>query len=447
MATGRVAHRCSSCGTPSATWVGRCPSCDEWGTVVAGAPKAQGRAAPLGAAVALRAEVDEAQPACRATGVGELDRVLGGGLVADSVTLVGGEPGVGKSTLILQAVAGLAERGARVLYVSAEESVAQVRGRAHRLGLAGDGVSVVADRSVDDIVGQIDAVDAEVVVVDSIQTVHHPAHPSVPGSPVQVRECAQALVTEAKRRPVTVVLVGHVTKDGSLAGPRHLEHVVDTVVSVEGDRHHGLRLVRAVKHRFGTTAELGVLEMTGQGLVGVSDPSALFLADRRRGVTGSVVAPVLDGRRPLLVEVQALVAPSTLAQPRRTAQGLDGGRLSLLLAVLARRAGVRVGDADVYAAVAGGAKVAEPAVDLAVALAVVSSQLDAVAPDDAVAIGEIGLGGEIRGVAQVEQRLVEAQRHGFGRALVPPSAPDGPPGFAVTRVATLGEALAAAGWG
>ena len=388
------------------------------------------------------ADVDLDRGGPRPTGLGELDRVLGGGLVNGSVTLVGGEPGIGKSTLLLQTLAAMAAGGHRALLVTAEESARQVRLRAERLDALVPGLHLVAESVLPAIVGHLADLSPEVVVVDSIQTIFDPELGSVPGSVTQVRECAQRLVAAAKELGVSVVLVGHVTKDGSLAGPRVLEHVVDTVLSFEGDRHHALRLLRAVKHRFGSSEELGLFEMGERGLVGVPDASGLLLTDRRCGVPGSVVAPTMDGHRPLLVEIQALVSPSTLAQPRRSAQGLDHGRLTLLLAVLARRVGLGAfGESDVYASAVGGVRVAEPGADLALALALVSSLADQPLPADLVALGEVGLGGELRQAVQMPRRLAEAARLGFRRAVVPASSPDAPPGLALLRAGTLAEAI------
>jgi DNA repair protein RadA/Sms len=429
-------------------WQGRCTECGEWGSIeeehadpavgqlgVLGADQPAAPARPLGA---VRPEA-----ARHATGLGELDRVLGGGLVRGSVTLLGGEPGIGKSTLLVQALAGLAARGATCLLVSAEESPEQVHLRAARVGALHDRLLITGDPALARIVGHVDAVRPDVLAVDSIQTIHHPEVAGVAGSLTQVRECATALVRLSKERDVATVLVGHVTKDGSLAGPRSLEHVVDTVVSFEGDRHHGLRMLRALKHRFGSTHELGLFEMTAAGLAGLEDPSRLFLADRRPGGCGSVVAPVMESGRPLLVEVQALVSPTQAPMPRRAAQALDGARLGMLLAVLARHAGVDCASADVWASVAGGVRVSEPATDLAVAVAVASAAHDLAVPDGTVVVGEVGLGGEVRQVPQIERRIAEAARLGFTDAVVPPTTPD-VPGSRLQRVATLEEALAVA---
>jgi DNA repair protein RadA/Sms len=390
-------------------------------------------------------EVDMAEWTTRSTGVGELDRVLCGGLVPGSVTLLGGEPGVGKSTLLTQAAAAMATAGSRVLYVTAEESNQQVRLRAERLGAVAPRLWLAAETNLPQIVGHLDAVRPDVVIVDSIQTVHDPAAGSAPGSVVQVRDCAHRLVREAKDRGVAVVLVGHVTKEGALAGPRVLEHVVDTVLSFEGDHHHALRLVRAVKHRFGSTNDVGIFEMSDRGLVPVPDASALFLADRRPGVPGSAVVPVLDGHRPLLVEVQALTTATNAPLARRSAQGLESGRLAFLLAVLERHARVPLAKQDVFALAVGGARVAEPGADLAIALAVVSSFTDVALADDIVACAEVGLGGELRQVGQTPRRLTEAARFGFQRVLLSPSAPEPPRGLAAVRATTISEAITMAG--
>ncbi|CAN5735626.1 DNA repair protein RadA [soil metagenome] len=388
------------------------------------------------------AEVDLDRCGPQSTGLSELDRVLGGGLVPGSVTLLGGEPGIGKSTLLLQALATMAAAGSTALLVTAEESARQVRLRAERLDALVPGLHLVAESVLPAILGHLGDLRPEVVVVDSIQTIFDPELGSVPGSVTQVRECAHRLVVAAKELEVSVVLVGHVTKEGSLAGPRVLEHVVDTVLSFEGDRHHALRLLRAVKHRFGSSEELGLFEMGEQGLAGVPDASGLLLTDRRCGVPGSVVVPTMDGHRPLLVEIQALVSPTNLPQPRRSAQGLDHGRLTLLLAVLARRVGLGAfATSDVYASAVGGVRVAEPGADLALALALVSALADRLLPADLVAVGEVGLGGELRQAAQMSRRLAEAARLGFRRAVVPASAPDAPTGLTLVRATTLAEAV------
>ena len=352
---------------------------------------------------------------------------------------------MGKSTLILQLAAARAQASSRVLLVSAEESASQVRLRAGRLGAVHDDLWLGDDRAVEGIVSQLDRLQPALLIVDSIQTVHLAADEGAPGSLSQVRACAHRLVVEAKNRGLAIVLVGHLTKDGSLAGPRTLEHVVDTVVELAGDRHHTLRLLRVVKHRFGPTDEIGLFEMGGDGLRSVDDPSRVFLADRALGVAGSVVLPAMEGHRPLLVEIQALVVRATTPHPRRSPQGLDVRRLSLLLAVLERRTEVDLGALDVYATVVGGVQVTEPAADLPLALALVSATTGRQLASDTVAAGEVGLGGEVRQVVGIERRLNEAHRLGFRRAIVPATTPEVAVGLDVVRVSTVAEAVAVAG--
>jgi DNA repair protein RadA/Sms len=445
----RVIYRCTSCAAVAPKWAGQCASCGEWNTFVEDLEQSPDRGgggslaglAPATPAVRI-ADISTATSQPRPTTIDELDRVLGGGLVPGSVTLLGGEPGIGKSTLLLQVLA--AHRG-RTLYVTAEESAQQVKLRAERLDALSPDLWLLAETALPHILAAITEIRPELVVIDSVQTVSDPDLASAPGSVVQVRECAHRLVQEAKRTGVSVVLVGHVTKDGGLAGPRVLEHVVDTVLSFEGERHHALRLLRAVKHRFGPTSELGLFEMVERGLVGVPDASGMFLSDRRPGNAGSVVVPTLEGQRPLLVEMQALVISSPLPQPRRSAQGFDQGRLSLLLAVLERRAGIAVSGHDVYASVLGGVRLSDPGADLAVCLAVASARFDRPLPTDLVVCGEIGLGGELRQVAQTTRRLAEAARLGFERAIVPASAPNGVAGIRLERAETLSDAIRIAG--
>ncbi len=449
MAKLRVVYRCTECGATEPKWGGRCNACGAWNTLSEELDAPGGRS-PAGFALAPATtptrigEVSTASAGPRPTGVGELDRVLGGGLVPGSVTLVGGEPGVGKSTLLLQV---LSSWPGRALYVTAEESAQQVRMRADRLEAVRDDLWLLAEMSLPRIIAALDDLKPELLVVDSIQTIADPEVASAPGTVVQVRECAHRLVQEAKRRGVAVVLVGHVTKEGGLAGPRVLEHVVDTVLTFEGDRHHALRLLRAVKHRYGPTEELGLFEMRESGLAGVPDASRMFLADRHAGIAGSIVVPTMEGHRPVLVELQALVTGSNLPQPRRSAQGLDQGRLSMLLAVLEQRADVSLAKSDVFTSVVGGIRLNEPGADLAVCLAVASAYLNRPLPEGLVACGEIGLGGEVRQVGHTPRRLAEAARLGQTTVLCPPSAPNGVTGIAVRRVATLSEALAAAGLG
>jgi DNA repair protein RadA/Sms len=458
MAKVRTVHRCTECGTGAPRWAGRCTGCGAWNTLVEEiepvrasplATAAGGRLARGGVLVADEPvsilEVDAAEWAAQPTGIGELDRVLGGGLVPGSVTLVGGEPGIGKSTLLLQALASLAAAGSKALLVSAEESKQQVRLRAERLGALHPRILLLGETDLANIVAAVERTEPDVLVVDSIQTIFDPTLESAPGSVAQVRECAHHLVQLAKQRAMATLLVGHVTKDGALAGPRVLEHVVDTVLAFEGDRHHALRLLRAAKHRFGSTEELGLFEMTEAGLAGVPDPSGLFLGDRSIHVPGSVVVPAMEGHRPLLVEVQALVAPSNNPMPRRSAQGLDQGRLALLLAVLERRVGLGFAGADVYASAVGGVRINEPGADLAVALALASALTGVSLKPTLVACGEVGLGGELRQVAHTQRRLAEAARLGFDEAIVPTSAPASPPGMRLRRVSSLAEAIDEAG--
>jgi DNA repair protein RadA/Sms len=445
MAKARTVFRCPDCGASAPKWVGQCPGCEAWGSLVeeldapleavaVGLVPSSGPPVPIG-------DVDPTEFNPRPTGVGELDRVLGGGLVPGSVTLLGGEPGIGKSTVLLQAAAEVAASGRTVLYLSGEESPQQVRLRAERLGALHPLLFLAAETAVPHVLGAIAQVEPDLVVVDSVQTLSLPELSSAPGSVAQVRECSHRLVQETKRRGCATVLVGHVTKEGNLAGPRVLEHVVDTVLAFEGDRHHALRLLRVVKHRFGSTQELGLFEMTEHGLRGVPDPSGLFLADRRIGVPGSVVVPTIEGARPILVELQALVADSSLPSPRRSAQGIDSGRLSMVLAVVERRVGLPLAKLDVFALAVGGVRVVEPGADLALALAVASALRGQPVPPDLVACGEIGLGGELRQVAHTPRRLAEAARLGFKRAVVPFSAPQEVEGIHLIRVGTLTDAI------
>jgi DNA repair protein RadA/Sms len=383
---------------------------------------------------------DEARP--MPTGVVEVDRVLGGGFVSGSVTLVFGPPGVGKSTLLFQVLASVAATGAEVLLASAEESLSQVSGRASRIGAVPENLLALAGPDVAAIEAAIVRHHPALVVVDSIQTVSDDELPGSAGSLAQVRACVDRLTRLAKSTGVPVVLVGHVTKDGDMAGPRAIEHLVDTVLSFDGDRHHSLRVLTAVKHRFGPAGEVGIFEMRDDGLRAVPDPGPMLLGDRMAGIPGSVVVPVLQGRRPLLVEVQALLGPSAGGTRPRTL-GIDAARVTLLLAVLSRRTEVVVGVAEVFVAAVGGISITEPAVDLGVALAVASAAEAKVVPSDLVVFGELGLAGEVRMVPGADRRLAEARRAGFTRALVPPSTPADafPPGMDVVPVRTLGEAL------
>jgi len=446
---------CQACGDSFLRWEGQCRSCSAWNTLVETLvreprPAAHHRVAPpAGSGPVSLADLSVADVARIPVGMGELDRVLGGGLVPGSLVLVGGEPGIGKSTLLLQAAAGLSIRG-RVLYATGEESAAQVRLRAVRLelldGVAGSAVTVYAESSVEQVLEAARAARPLALIVDSIQTATVDELQGPAGSVGQVREAALRYMELAKGDGIAVLLVGHVTKEGSLAGPKTLEHIVDAVLSVEGDRSGGLRLVRATKNRFGSTEEVGVLEMDEGGLREVPDPARAFLVEHDIAAPGSVVGATLEGSRALLVEVQALVAPTGYGTPRRTAIGLDPGRLALLVAVLARRAGIGLGSHDVYANLAGGLAADDPGLDLAVAIALASTFRDRPVAAGTVAVGEIGLLGELRPVAGLERRLREAARLGFTQALVPPGRGAVPviPGIAVVTVRTVRDALEAA---
>ena len=420
---------CLSCAATAPKWFGRCETCGEWNTAeeekITAGPGVLGKApaskTQAGQRIAFVGLGGTAAPPPRAsTGIAELDRVLGGGLVAASAVLVGGDPGIGKSTLLLQAAAALARTGRRVLYVSGEESIEQVRLRARRLGVSDTSIELAAAVNVRDIAASLEqAKDATLVVIDSIQTMWLDTIESAPGTVSQVRACSFELIRLAKTAAFALVLVGHVTKDGALAGPRVLEHMVDAVLYFEGDRGHQFRILRAVKNRFGATDEIGVFEMTEQGLAEVANPSALFLAERRGNIAGSAVFAGLEGTRPVLVEVQALLAPNPAGSPRRSVIGWDGGRLGMLLAVLETRAGVRLNQMDVYLNIAGGLRVSEPAADLAVAAAIASACFDKPTSPGMVYFGEVGLSGEIRQVAQAEARLKEAAKLGFAEAALP----------------------------
>jgi DNA repair protein RadA/Sms len=449
VAKARSVYACTECGTRTPRWLGRCPACGSWSSLVEEpeASPARGRsgAAALEAAagpVPLREVAASARPRLP-TGIEELDRVLGGGLVPGAAILLGGEPGIGKSTLALQVAAAIADR-APVLYASGEESPEQIRLRASRLPALPEGLLVLAATRVETVVDAWLRAHPALVLADSIQTLECDRVESAAGSVAQVRESAADLVAQAKASGAVLLLVGHVTKEGLLAGPRVLEHLVDVVLAFEGDRGHPFRVLRATKNRYGSTLEVGVFSMGERGLEPVANPSELFLAERRAETPGSCVAALLEGSRPLLLEVQGLVAPAGYGTARRTAIGFDDGRLALLLAVLARRGGVDALGHDVYLNVTGGLRVGEPAADLAVVLAVASSRLDVPIPADAVAIGEVGLGGEVRRVPRVDARVGEAARLGFGRALVPHGSDVArpAPGMQLVPVADVAEAVA-----
>lgn len=433
---------CEGCGAVALKWQGRCPSCGSWNTLAEMGGK--GKALADFPAPRPLASVDTSERDPWATGIDELDRVLAGGVVAGSVSLLYGEPGIGKSTLALQAAASAGSCGKAVLYVAAEESAAQVSRRAARLAVPVDRCQIVATTDLAAAIGAAASVGPDFLVVDSVQALSDSNLSSPAGTPAQVAACAGTIARLAKEDGPATVLVGHVTKDGDLAGPRSLEHLVDTVLSFEGDRHHALRSLVATKHRFGPAGEVGMFEMGTCGLRTLSDPSVLLLSDRRPGAPGSAAFPHAEGRRPLLLELQALHAASRGAAPRRVAQGLPASRLALLVAVLEKEIGPELSGGDVFVSTVGGVKVSEPAADLALCLALASSFAAAAIDEETVVFGEVGLAGEVRTVPGAVRRLEEAARIGFSRAIVPVSTPE-VPGVLLERVSSLAEALAAAG--
>lgn len=445
MARERSPYRCTECGQTSAKWVGRCPECQTWGSVSEAARPVAVRtgAGPVSAAAVPIGEVDATAAAAHPTGVEELDRVLGGGLVRGAVLLLAGEPGVGKSTLLLAAAASVAAAGRRVLLVTGEESAAQVKLRAARVGALAPQLFLAAETDLAAVLSHIEAVRPDLLVIDSVQSMASAEVEGGVGGVSQVREVAAALIRLAKDCGLTTILVGHVTKDGGIAGPRVLEHLVDVVLHFEGDRGSRLRLLRAVKNRYGPADEVGCFDLDSGGIVGLVDPSGLFLSRHGQPVAGTCVTVTVEGRRALVAEVQALVAPSPLAVPRRATSGLDSARLAMLLAVLERRAGVGLSRSDVYAATVGGVRLSEPGVDLSVAVAIASSAGDRICPPGLVCIGEVGLAGEIRPTPGIEHRLAEAARLGFSAALVPAGGrPNHPAPLDVVEVSDLRAALA-----
>jgi DNA repair protein RadA/Sms len=447
MAKPQRSYVCQACGAISPRWAGKCAACGEWNSLAeeaAAPPRAVGLAgAGKARAVTLESlKAETPDPPRFATGIAELDRVCGDGLVPGSALLVGGDPGIGKSTLLLQAAARVAQAGGRVVYLSGEEGAAQVRLRAQRLGVADAPVALGAETSLSSIVATLGrGAAADLVIVDSIQTLWSDEIESAPGTVSQVRSCAASLVRLAKQTGSSIVLVGHVTKDGQIAGPKVVEHMVDTVLYFEGDRSHQFRILRAVKNRFGPTDEIGVFEMRGDGLREVANPSELFLGERGGDTPGAAVFAGMEGTRPVLVEIQALVAPSTFGTPRRATVGFDQGRLSMLLAVLEARCGVSMGGHDVYLNVAGGYRISEPAADLAAAAALVSALSGTPQPQGAIFFGEVSLSGAIRGVGQPAARLKEAARLGFTSASAPVASDldGGPAGISVARLGHLSE--------
>ena len=445
MARDGAVYVCQSCGAVQSKWAGQCPACSAWNTLV---EEIQTRA-PGGLAPARGTrsrglnfqglEDETPAPPRISTGVEEFDRVCGGGVVPGSAILLGGDPGVGKSTLLLQVAANAARRGVRCAYISGEEAVEQVRGRAQRMGLADASVKLAAETSLRDILDSLKREKFDLVVIDSIQTMWSDSHEAAPGSVTQVRAAAGELVRLAKKQSVAMVLVGHVTKDGSIAGPRVVEHMVDAVLTFEGERGYPFRILRGAKNRFGATDEIGVFEMGDSGLREVRNPSALFLDTSGERAAGAAVFAGIEGSRPVLVEFQALVAPSAYGTPRRAVVGWDSGRLAMVLAVLEARCGLALGDRDVYLNVAGGLRVTEPAADLAAAAALASSALDVALPQDCVVFGEIGLSGDIRPVSRMESRMKEAAKLGFRRALGPADLDGG--ALKATGFVRLAEAI------
>lgn len=445
----RSAYQCQECGWTAAKWVGRCGECQAWGTVAEASPGGRMAAtsrtvarADLPVPAASIGEVDATPATARPTGVAEFDRVFGGGLVRGSVALVAGEPGVGKSTLLLDIAARAARAGARVLYATAEESAAQVRLRADRIGAIAPSLYLVAETDLAAVLGHLAASPFDLVVVDSVQTVTSGEVDGGPGSVSQVREVASCLIHAARAQGSSTLLVGHVTKDGSIAGPRVLEHLVDVVAQFEGERHGRLRLLRATKNRFGPTDEVGCFEVTRHGVGGLADPSGLFVSGAGAGVPGTALTVTLDGRRPMICEVQALLTRSS-GPSRRTTSGVDAARVAMLMAVLQRHVAVRLHDHDCYVSTVGGARVAEPASDLAITMAMAGSAADLVLPPDTLIVGEVGLTGEVRPVPGLLRRLAEGARLGLSKAVVPAGCLDGPPpdGVRVQEVSDVTDAV------
>ena len=426
MAKSKTVYICSECGYETPRWLGKCPECESWNTLIeqesasVRAEEKKLKRAPGSDAEAMRVDkIPDQAMERRTSGIAELDRVLGGGVVDGSLVLVGGDPGIGKSTLLTQLCANMGRDGARVLYVSGEESARQIKMRANRLGVDNSGFYVLSENDMNTVEKRMLELSPMVMVVDSIQTMYRPEMASAPGSVSQVRECASMLMRVAKLSGCSIFLVGHVTKEGAIAGPRVLEHMVDAVLYFEGDRQHQYRLLRAVKNRFGSVNELGMFEMSEKGMIEVENASEALLSERAHDASGAVVMCAMEGSRPLLTDVQALVATTVFGNPRRMASGVDQGRLALLLAVLEKRAGLRMYDQDVYINIAGGMSLTEPAADLALCMAVASSHKNRAISGDWAVMGEVGLAGEVRAIAQVERRVAECVRLGFNRILLP----------------------------
>jgi DNA repair protein RadA/Sms len=449
MAKTKTHFVCQSCGYQMPKWLGRCPGCQEWNTFVEERiiEEKQPERDLLGlesSAIPVPLNEIKGEGKERLTiGMGEFDRVLGGGIVHGSLVLVGGDPGIGKSTLLLQAMNQLAASGAKVLYVSGEESLQQTKMRANRLGVASAQLFVVSETSLEKILQDIQSLRPSAVVVDSIQTIYSSDLPSTPGSIGQVREASSRLLYLAKHLGIPIFLIGHVTKEGFIAGPKVLEHMVDTVLYIEGEANHAFRILRAVKNRFGSTNEIGVFEMKDSGLVEVANPSEYFLSERVQHASGSVVMPCIEGSRPILIELQALVVPTHFGAPRRTAQGVDASRVSLMAAVMEKRLGLQMLSHDIFINIAGGIKVEEPGVDLGIIASIASSFRDKLIDPETVVFGEVGLGGEVRGISQPEVRVKESNRLGFKRCLLPKQNQDkmkGIKGIELTGVRTIQEA-------
>jgi DNA repair protein RadA/Sms len=441
---------CQACGYQAPKWLGRCPGCQEWNTFVEERvidEKKPERDLPGFETEAVPTPLTEITGEERGrfqSGIGEFDRVLGGGIVFGSIILIGGDPGIGKSTLLLQVMNRLASQGKKVLYISGEESLQQTKMRADRLGIASEHLLVVSETSLENILQDIQTIRPSTAVVDSIQTIYSSELPSTPGSIGQVREASSRLLYLAKHLSIPVFLIGHVTKEGSIAGPKVLEHMVDTVLYIEGESTHAFRILRAVKNRFGSTNEIGVFEMKDSGLLEVTSPSEFFLSERSQPASGSVVMPSLEGSRPILIELQALVVPTNFGMPRRTAEGIDANRVSLLVAVMEKRLGMHLGQQDIFLNIAGGMKVEEPAADLGVMAAIASNFRDKIIDPEMVVFGEVGLGGEVRGVSQSEVRVNEAARLGFKRCLLPGQNQEkikGKKGIELIGVRTIQDAM------
>ncbi|MFC7061795.1 DNA repair protein RadA [Halobacillus seohaensis] len=451
MAKRKVKFVCQECGYEAPKWMGKCPGCHQWNTLVEESAITGGGSRHVFQTNSSTSAKPEKITAIKsdkeprmATDMPELNRVLGGGIVPGSLVLIGGDPGIGKSTLLLQVSAQIANKQLPVLYISGEESSRQTKLRAERLGIHSDELYVLPETNLQDVINQIEAIEPKFVVIDSIQTIFKEDVTSAPGSVSQVRECTSQLMRIAKTKGIPIFIVGHVTKEGSIAGPRLLEHMVDAVLYFEGEQHHTFRILRSVKNRFGSTHEMGIFEMKEKGLEEVLNPSEIFLEERSQGAAGSIVVASMEGTRPVLVEIQALISPTAFGNPRRMATGIDNSRVPLLMAVLEKRAGLLLQNQDAYIKVAGGVKLDEPAIDLAVAISIASSFRDQVSNGDDVVVGEVGLTGEVRRVARIEQRVQEAAKLGFKRVIIPNKNLEGmkpPSSIKVIGVSTVQEAM------